>query len=266
MSSDINSIKEIRKSILEMVHRAKVSHVGAAFSIIEILHVLYSDIMNIKPETVNDPNRDRFVLSKGHASAGLYAVLAHQGFFDKKLLDGYCINDGTLPGHLDFTCADGVEVSAGSLGHGFPLALGMALAAKRKGLDYKAYAIIGDGECNEGSIWETAMIAASLKLDNFTVVIDFNKIQSFGNTNDIIDQSNLAERWAAFGWETIELEDGHDLDSLRKAFNADFKGKPKAIVAHTVKGKGVSYMENKLAWHYKSPSDEQLVEAMGELS
>lgn len=263
--SDIDSIKEIRKSILEMVHRAKVSHIGAAFSIIEIMYVLYKDILNLSPITVKDENRDRFILSKGHASAGLYGVLAHFGYFDKKLLDGYCMNEGTLPGHLDYTCAPGVEVSAGSLGHGFPLALGMALAAKRQGKSYKTYAIVGDGECNEGSVWETAMLAASLKLDNFTVIVDFNKIQSFGNTNDIIDQTNLAQRWEVFGWKTIELNDGHNLDALRGAFNASFDGKPKAIIAHTVKGNGVSYMENQLAWHYKSPSDEQLDEALKEL-
>ena len=249
-----------------MVHRAKVSHVGAAFSIIEIVYVLYKEIMNINPSMVDDENRDRFILSKAHGSAALYGTLAYFDFFDKSLLEGYCVSGGTLPGHLDHTGAAGVEVSAGSLGHGFPVALGMALAAKRKQQSYQTYCIVGDGECNEGSIWETAMLGSSLKLDNLTVIIDFNKIQSFGRTNDVIDQTNLAERWKAFGWHVIELEDGHDIEAIKAAFKEEVKDKPKAIVAHTVKGKGVSYMEDKLLWHYKSPSDEELEKGLAELS
>lgn len=265
MTPNVKDIKEIRSSILHMVHRSKVSHVGAAFSIVEIIYILYKSVLNISPETVKDENRDRFVLSKAHGSAALYATLAHLDFFDKKLLEGYCMNSGTLPGHLDNSFASGVEVSAGSLGHGFPVALGMALAAKRKGLSYKVYSIVGDGECNEGSIWETAMLSSSLQLDNFTVIVDYNKIQSFGRTHDVIDQSNLAERWEAFGWHVIVLEDGHDLESLKNAFEQGFNAKPKAIIAHTIKGKGISYMEDKLLWHYKSPSNDELQEGLEEL-
>lgn len=262
--SAIATINEIRSSILRMVHNSKVSHIGTAFSIIEILYILYFKVMNINPKDPASPNRDKFVLSKAHGSAGLYATLAHRGFFPVETLMTYCINDGLLPGHLDKDAAPGVEVSAGSLGHGMPVSIGFALANKRSNNPGKIYSIIGDGECNEGSIWEAAMLAASLKLDNFTVIIDFNKIQSFGNTNDIIDQSNMEERWRAFGFTTYEIN-GHDLNQIEQAMGASFNAKPKAIIAHTIKGKGVSFMEDKLAWHYKSPDDEQLSKALGEL-
>ncbi len=265
VKTDIEMIKDIRSSIVKMVHNAKVSHIGAAFSMIEILYLLYFKVMNVNPSKPNDPLRDKFVLSKGHGSAGLYATLAHRGFFPQEYLMQYCVNDGKLPGHLDKDAVPGVEASAGSLGHGFPLALGMALAAQKDASGAKVYCIIGDGECNEGSIWETAMLAPSLKLENFTVIIDFNKIQSFGSTNEIIDQSNMAERWRAFGWDVYEI-DGHNLEQVEKALKAKHReGLPKAIVAHTVKGRGVSFMEDKLMWHYKSPDDEQLKDALKEL-
>ena len=218
--------------------------------------------MKHDPQNPQDPNRDIFVLSKGHASAGLYAILAHCGYFPEEDLMTYCVNDGKLPGHLDKDSCAGVEVSAGSLGHGFPVALGMAIA--RKNTSQQVYSLIGDGECNEGSVWEAAMLAPSLGLKNFTVSIDFNKIQSFGKTNEIIDQSNMAERWASFGWDTIEI-DGHNLEDIDKAFQR-ISDKPKAVIAHTVKGKGVSFMEDELLWHYKSPNDEQLKQALEELS
>ncbi|MCE2928065.1 MAG: transketolase, partial [Candidatus Caenarcaniphilales bacterium] len=257
-------IANIRKSVLQMVHQAKSSHVGAAFSIVEILYVLYFKHMNIDPKTPAKADRDRFILSKAHASAALYSTLAHRGFFPLEYLMTYCINNGKLPGHLDKDAVPGVEISAGSLGHGLPIAVGMALADKKKNNGAKVYCIVGDGECNEGSIWEAAMLAASLKLDNLTVIIDYNKIQSFGNTNEIIDQSNIAERWSAFGFEAYELLDGHDIQALEKLFENKSE-KPKAIIAHTTKGKGVSFMENKLAWHYKSPNDEELKTAIEEL-
>jgi len=265
MLEDIAKIKAIRKSILEMVYRAKTSHIGGAYSIVELLYVLYFKVMNIDPINPKAEERDRFLLSKAHGSAALYATLAHKNFYPLEHLERYCVNDGLLPGHLDYTTIAGVEVSAGSLGHGFPLALGMALAAKRLQANYQTYCIVGDGECNEGSIWETAMLGSSLALDNLTVIVDFNKIQSFGRTNDIIDQTNMAERWKAFGWQVYEI-DGHDLMAIETALRADSHGKPKAIVAHTVKGRGVSFMEDKLLWHYKSPSDEELNIALAELT
>ncbi|MDD9898596.1 MAG: transketolase [Candidatus Melainabacteria bacterium] len=299
--TDQEKIKEIRKSIVSMVHNAGVSHIGAAFSIIEILYVLYFKAMKLNPSQPQDPTRDIFVLSKGHASAALYATLAHRGYFPIEDLMTYCVEDGKLPGHLDKDSCPGVEVSAGSLGHGAPVALGMALARSKtptKDLSGKApdarlarspggagpklavanedernaadgplrqiYTLVGDGECNEGSIWEMAMLAPNLGLNNFTVIIDYNKIQSFGNTNDIIDQSNLVERWASFGWDAVEI-DGHNLEQIEQALSKT-SSKPKAIVAHTTKGKGVSFMEDQLLWHYKSPNDEQYKQALEELS
>lgn len=262
---DQAKINAIRKTILEMVYRAKVSHIGSAFSIIEILYVLYFKHMNIDPKKPKDLNRDKFVLSKAHGSAGLYGTLAHRGFFPHEILEGYCLNNGTLPAHLDMETVAGIEASAGSLGHGFPIALGLALANKKQKNPGKVFAIVSDGECNEGSIWEAAMLAPALKLDNLTVIIDYNKIQSFGRTNEIIDQSNLAERWQSFGWTSIEIN-GHDLNEIEAALNADFKKRPKAIIAHTIKGKGVSFMEDKLMWHYKSPDDKELQIALEELN
>jgi len=262
---DQKQINTIRKTILEMVYKAKVSHIGSAFSTIEILYVLYFKHMNIDPKQPKDPERDKFVLSKAHGSAGLYSTLAHRGFFPIEVLDGYCLNNGTLPAHLDMETVAGIEASAGSLGHGFPIALGFALANKKQKNPGKVFSIVSDGECNEGSIWEAAMLAPALKLDNFTVIVDYNKIQSFGRTNEIIDQSNLKERWQSFGWTTLEI-DGHNLSEIEAAFNADFNGRPKAIIAHTVKGKGVSFMEDKLAWHYKSPDYKELQIALEELN
>ncbi|MBT6842280.1 MAG: transketolase [Candidatus Melainabacteria bacterium] len=299
--NDIEKIKEIRRSIVKMVHNAGVSHIGAAFSMIEILYSLYFKVMKHDPKNPEDPDRDIFVLSKGHGSAGLYATLAHSGYFPEEDLMTYCVNDGKLPGHLDKDSCPGVEVSAGSLGHGFPISLGLALA--RKNTKQRVFCIIGDGECNEGSIWEAAMLAPSLGLNNFTVIIDFNKIQSFGKTNEIIDQTNMAERWASFGWDTVEI-DGHNIEEIENALQANGSAfqkitdarlarspegagpklaeanedehntadgasgmcsKPKAIVAHTVKGRGVSFMEDQLLWHYKSPDGEQLAQALEEL-
>lgn len=260
--SDQEKIKEIRKSIVKMVHNAGVSHIGAAFSIIEILYTLYFKVMKLDPLKPTDPHRDIFVLSKGHASAGLYATLAHRGYFPIEDLMTYCMQDGKLPGHLDKDACPGVEVSAGSLGHGAPVAMGMAYARKNSG--QQVYTLIGDGECNEGSVWEMAMLAPSLGLSNFTVIIDYNKIQSFGNTNEIIDQNNLAERWASFGWDTVEI-DGHNLEQIEQALTKS-SDRPRVIVAHTTKGKGVSFMENQLLWHYKSPDNEQLKQALEELS
>ncbi len=259
-----NTIKEIRKSILQMVYKAKTSHVGTAFSIVEILYALYFHVMNVDPENPKKSDRDRFILSKAHGSAALYATLAHKGFFPLEYLDQYCTNDGILPGHLDKDAVAGVEISAGSLGHGLPIAVGMAIASRAAQNGSQTYCIVGDGECNEGSIWEAAMLAASQKLDNLTVIVDFNKIQSFGNTEDIINQNNMTERWQAFGFQVYEVE-GHNVAKLIKTFKAEFNEKPKAIIAHTVKGSGVSFMENNLAWHYKSPNDQELEQAIKEI-
>jgi transketolase len=253
----------IRKSILHMVHYSKSSHVGTCLSMVDILYVLYYKIMHLDPINPTMAERDKFILSKGHGGAALYATLAERGYFPKSNLDRYYVDGGMLPGHLDMQAVPGVEVSAGSLGHGLSIGIGMAIANILDQNKGHIYVLVGDGECNEGSVWEAVMLAATLKLTNLTVIVDYNQLQSFGRTNEVINQENMSERWKAFGWEAIDV-DGHDLAALEDAFKLPHT-KPKAIIAHTVKGKGVSYMENKLEWHYKSPNDEQLALALQEL-
>jgi len=252
--------KKIRKHVLKMTLYSKSSHIGSALSIVEILTVLYFVVMKID---LNDlKNSDKFVLSKAHASAALYSILAEKDFFPKSYLEKYYVDDGILPGHLDRFSVPGIEFSAGSLGHGFSAALGMAIGKKHS--EYSnIYTLIGDGETNEGSIWEGAMLASHLSLNNFTAILDYNKIQSFGRTNDVINQEPLAERWRVFGWEVIEV-DGHNFEELLEAFNVN-TSKPKIIIAHTVKGKGISFMEDKLEWHYKSPNQDEYDLAIKEL-
>ncbi|HEY0826627.1 MAG TPA: transketolase, partial [Bacilli bacterium] len=237
-------ITNIRKSILHMVHYSKSSHVGTCLSMVEILYTLYYRVMNIDPQNPARTDRDKFILSKGHGSAALYATLAEKGFYDKSVLDRYYIDGGLLPGHLDMEAAPGIEASAGSLGHGLSIGVGMAIANKQTGNPGRIYVVLGDGECNEGSVWEAIMLASTLKLNNLTAIIDYNQIQSFGRTNEIINQANMAERFRAFGWSTEEV-DGHDTEQLESCLRTSSIG-PKAIIAHTVKGKGVSYMEDKL--------------------
>jgi len=256
-----NISKKIRKHILQMTLYSKSSHIGAALSIVEILVALYFKIIKTDPSNTSF-NRDRFVLSKAHASAALYAVLAEKGYFPKSYLDKYYVNDGILPGHLDRFSAPGIEFSAGSLGHGFSAAIGMALGIKSSPSS-NVYTLIGDGESNEGSIWEGAMLASHLSLNNLTAILDYNKIQSFGRTNDVINQEPIAKRWDSFGWHVIEIN-GHSFEELLNAFGVK-TAKPKMIIAHTVKGKGISFMENKLEWHYKSPNQEQYEIALKEL-
>lgn len=256
--------KDIRKHILKMTLYSKSSHIGAALSMVEILVLLYFKILHIDPINPKKEDRDKFVLSKAHGSAALYAVMAVRGFFPIEYLEKrYYVDDGILPGHVDREAVPGLEYSAGSLGHGFPASVGMAIGNKQTGNKGKIYAIIGDGECNEGSVWEAIMLASHLKLDNLTVIVDYNKIQSFGRTNEVINQEPIVERWRSFGWDVFEV-DGHDFNQLNSAFEASSKS-PKVIIAHTVKGKGISFMENSLDWHYKSPNQEQYDKAIQEL-
>lgn len=255
--------RKIRLHVLEMVTYSKTSHIGAAYSIVEILVVLYFRILKIDHSDLKNESRDKFILSKSHASAALYATLVEKGFFPKDFLQKYCIDGGILPAHLDKTHVPGIEFSLGSLGHGFSVGLGMAISNHQTKNNGKIYVIIGDGECNEGSIWEGVMLASHLKLSNFTAIIDYNKIQSFGRTNEVINQEPLSERWKSFGWDVIEI-DGHDFEQLLDAFLLP-QNKPKVIIAHTIKGKGVSFMEDRLEWHYKSPSKEEFQIAKKEL-
>lgn len=254
--------KKIRTHILNMITKSQSSHIGSSLSIVEILIVLYFRILNVDPKNPEKNDRDKFILSKGHGSAAFYATLAERGFFPISYLERYYIDDGILPGHLD-RVGPGIENSAGSLGHGLSLGIGMAISNHQTGNPGRIFVLLGDGECNEGSIWEGIMLASHLKLENLTVIVDYNKIQSFGRTNEVINQEPITERWKSFGWNVFVV-DGHDLIQLIKAFEAKQNG-PKVIIAHTIKGKGISFMENSLDWHYKSPNKEQYDQALKEL-
>jgi len=256
--------KSIRRDVAKMMHKAYSSHIGGCYSVTEILVALYFEILNIDPKNPRKDDRDILLLSKAHSSPALYAVLSKKGFFPKENLDTYYQDGGKLPGHLDKEAVPGIEFSFGSLGHGLSVGVGMALANKRMNNPGRVFVILGDGECNEGSIWEAAMFAPHHNLSNLTVVIDYNKIQSFGSTNEVINQEPIFDKWKSFGWKVLEIN-GHDHDALIDAFNSPHENLPKLIIANTVKGKGVSFMENSLDWHYKSPNDEQLKLALKEL-
>jgi len=258
--------KHIRKKILKMVFNSQTSHIGSSLSIVDILTVLYFKILSIDPKNPWSEDRDRFILSKGHACASLYATLALRGFFSEEILDTYCLDGGVLPGHSTMHCAPGVEVSTGSLGHGLSMGVGMAIATKHDKRNYRVFVILSDGECDEGSVWEAAMFASQHKLDNLIAIIDRNKLQAFGRTEEVVGLEPLKDKWTAFGWAVKEI-DGHNFSEIEKTLaQVPFiKNKPSAVIAHTIKGKGVSFMENQLAWHYKSPNKEQLEVALKEL-
>ena len=256
-------LREIKQTMLKMVNKANVSHIGAALSIVDIVYSLYFNIANLTDKNVNDRNRDVIILSKGHSSASIYSVLYHKGYLDKSAIDNYSIDNGSLPCHVDKEKSPFFEVSTGSLGHGASVGIGMALAKKMDKLNGQVYVICGDGEINEGSVWEAVMFADTHKLNNLTLIIDYNKFQAFGPTNSVINQTNLVERFKAFGFDSFEI-DGHDFEQIEKALKHR-TDKPLAIIADTVKGKGVSFMEGKLEWHYKSPNDEQLAIALKEI-
>ena len=257
--------REIRKISLEMVFKGKASHIGGALSMADILAVLYSDILNYDPSNPNWPQRDRFLLSKGHACVSLYATLALKGFFPLKDLETYAQSDSILLCHASHK-VNGVEISAGSLGHIPPVACGMALAAKLRHEQWRTFCIVGDGEMDEGSVWEAILFAAHHKLNNLVMIIDYNKIQAMGDTNSILNLEPLKGKLESFGWMAVEV-DGHDIDQLKTALSLANHGneKPLAVIAHTVKGKGVDFMENQLAWHYKSPTKEQYEEAVKQI-
>ncbi len=256
---------KIRLHALKMTHRAKSSHVGSSLSIAEILAVLYGRILHVSPDSMSDPLRDRFLMSKGHACAGLYAVLAETGFFPVEWLKSFYGDGDRLPGHAT-QGIPGVEVSTGSLGHGLPIASGMAFAGKNDSPPFRVFALLSDGECDEGSTWEAALFAGHHRLDNLIAVVDYNKIQSLGYVKDVLNLEPFADKWRAFNWNVREV-DGHDLSALDSALSAvPFEtGKPSCIIAHTVKGKGVSFMEDKLLWHYRTPQGEEYDAAIAEL-
>lgn len=258
--------KAIRISALKIVHSAKGSHLGGALSMADILAVLYGQILNIDPKSPTDPERDIFILSKGHTCSTLYSVLAEKGFFEKSVLNSYCVNGSPMPGHITRSELPGIEFSTGSLGHGLPVACGIALAAKRDGSSRKVFVILGDGECDEGSNWESFLFAQQHGLDNLVVVIDKNGIQSLGATKDVLSLEPLDKKLEAFNWG-VKVVDGHDHEVLLQAFSSlpFLPGRPSVLIGHTVKGKGVSFMEDQLLWHYKTPSVEELARAIAEI-
>lgn len=262
--NSIDFSKQIATTALKMVFDAKASHIGGALSMKDILGVLYNDILNIDPKNPNDENRDRFILSKGHCCTTHYATLALKGFFPLEELATYGNDGSRLLSHTTHKI-EGIEVSAGSLGHGLPIACGLALAAKRKAKSYKTYCVVGDGEMDEGSNWEALLFGAQFKLDNLCLIIDYNKIQSLGATNEVLNLEPLHSKLEAFNWHVIEV-DGHNHPELFDALKSvGSEGKPTVIIAHTIKGAGVSFMENRLEWHYKSPSEEQYKQAVEEI-
>ena len=258
---------DIRLGIVEAVFNAKSGHPGGALSSADILACLYFDELNIDPQNPKMENRDRFVLSKGHSCPGLYSALAHRGFFSTDLLKTFRHTDSTLQGHPDMKYIPGVDMSSGSLGQGFSCACGMALSAKISGKDYRTYALVGDGESQEGQIWEAIMFAAHYKLDNLCLIIDNNGLQIDGKVSDVMNTMPYDTKLKAFGWNVIEI-DGHNIDEILNAFKSakEFKGAPTAIIAKTVKGKCVSFMENQAGWHGKAPNEAEYNQAVAELT
>ena len=259
--------RRIRAHALRMVYQASASHIGGCLSMADVLAVLYSEILRIDPQDPRATERDRFILSKGHAAAIVYAVLAEKGFFPTELLDKYCQDDSPLGGHLTHHRVPGVEFSTGSLGHGLSLGCGIALASKRANCAYRAYVMLSDGECDEGAIWEAALFAPHHRLDTLVAIVDYNKIQSFGTVKEVLDLEPFADKWLAFGWAVRQI-DGHDHQQINETlkeipFEQD---RPSVVIAHTVKGGGVPFMENQLAWHYRSPDKALLDVALNHVT
>jgi len=257
----------LRRQIVRMLHAAGRGHVGSAFSVMEILRVLYDDVLRYNPQDPRWPQRDRCILSKGHGCLALYVLLADKGFFPDDELWKFCKSDGILGGHPEYGRVPGVEASTGSLGHGLSIGIGFALNARYEGAEYRTFVVVSDGESNEGSLWEAALCASKHKLSSLTVLVDYNKQQSYGTTCEVLDLEPFEDKWRAFGFATEEV-DGHDLKQLhvalaRTPFHPD---KPSAIICHTVKGKGVTFVERNLHWHHKNnPTDEEIRAMLAEL-
>ena len=258
---------EVRKGIVSSVHSAKAGHPGGSLSAADIFTYLYFEELNVDPADPKKADRDRFVLSKGHTAPGYYSALANRGFFPVEDLLTLRHTGSYLQGHPDMKHIPGVDMSSGSLGQGLSCAVGMALAARLKGESYRTYCLCGDGEIQEGQIWEAAMFAGHRKLDNLVVIVDNNNLQIDGTVEEVCSPYPIAEKFAAFNFHTIEIN-GNDMDEIRKALDEAkaTKGMPTAIVAHTVKGKGVSFMENNVGWHGKAPNDEEYKTAMEDLA
>ena len=254
---------ELRSTVFDMIYESRTGHTGSDLSCADILTTLYFKVLNVDPKNPKDPNRDRYVQSKGHAAEILWAVLAEKGFFEKEELKTFSKFGSRLLGHPNNE-VDGVEMNTGSLGHGLGVTTGMALAAKLDQKDYKVYTLMGDGELAEGSVWEAAMAAAHYKLNNLTAIIDNNGLQITGTNDEVMSTAPLNDKFTAFGWHVIEV-DGNDIATLIDAFESNANGdKPKMIIAHTIKGKGFSVAENKANWHHKVPTDEEYAQAKAE--
>ncbi len=258
----------LRENVIDMIVEGKAGHIGGDMSVMEILTEIYFDQMNISPENMDDPDRDKFIMSKGHSVEAYYAVLAAKGFFDiKDVIATFSKFGSQFIGHPN-NKLPGIEMNSGSLGHGLPVSVGMALAGKMDKKDYRVYTVMGDGEIAEGSVWEGAMAASHYKLDNLCAVIDRNRLQISGNTEDVMAHDDVHKRWSSFGWNVIAVADGNDIGQLKEAFDAakEVKGKPTVLIANTVKGKGSSVMENKANWHHKVPNAEELEQIRKDLA
>jgi transketolase len=256
----------LRGKVIEMCHKTGAAHLGSSLSCCDIVAAAYWHAVQIDPKCPADPLRDRFILSKGHAATALYAARAFKGFFPVELLETYCQDGGMLAEHPPANLLPGIEAATGSLGHGLPIGIGMALAGRIRGQKFRVFALLSDGENNEGSVWEAAMFAAAQKLENLCIVVDYNKWQATARSNDTLKLAPLRDKWEAFGWDATEI-DGHDTGELARRMAAvpNGSGKPVALIAHTVKGKGVSFMEDDNNWHYRTPTAEEVVRAHKEL-
>lgn len=258
---------ELREHTIDIIVEGKTGHIGGDMSVMEILTELYFEQMNISPENMDDPDRDKFVMSKGHSMEAYYAVLAEKGFFPmEEVVEQFSKFGSKYIGHPN-NKLPGIEMNSGSLGHGLPVCVGMALAAKMNKQSCRTYTVMGDGELAEGSVWEGAMAASHYKLDNLCAVVDRNRLQISGNTEDVMAHDDLHERFRAFGWHVIDVADGNDISQLKAAFEEakETKGKPTVLIANTVKGKGSPVMENKAAWHHKVPNQEELAQIRKDL-
>ena len=254
----------LRRHVVRMCSRGGSSHVGSGLSIADIVALLYGEVLRIDPSNPQWPGRDRFILSKGHAGACIYAALAERGFFDVAELDRHYQNGSQLSGHVSHKQVPGVEVSTGSLGHGLGIGAGMAFNLRRTGGSQRVFVVLSDGECDEGSVWEAAMFAGHHRLANLCAIVDYNKLQSLGRVSDTVNLEPFGAKWRAFGWHALRV-DGHDHDALRSAFGERADNRPTCIVADTVKGRGVSFMEDQVLWHYRAPKGEEFAAAMREL-
>ncbi|HEX5038148.1 MAG TPA: transketolase [bacterium] len=258
--------KKIRRHAVRMTSLGGSSHIASVLSMTDILAVLYGHVLRLDPKNPKWEDRDRFILSKGHSGAGVYAALAERGFFPVSQLDTHCQNGSRLSGHVSHKDVPGVELSTGSLGHGLSVAAGMALAGKLAGKTHRVFTVLSDGECDEGSNWEAILFAPHHKLDNLVAVIDYNKIQSLTSISDTLELEPFVDKWRSFGWSVLEL-DGHDHKKMVEVFSKlpFAKDKPSCVIAHTTKGKGVSFMENSVLWHYRTAKGAEFDDAMKEL-